>query len=403
MKVALLKLFLMTGSDKYARNLLCDLLVFAHQHRVAHPINKLLKVDPHCFNEEAGEISLAVLARLNLGMTDKRSFEIMNQRYQLTKPALLIAHYLNPRMRKQVVPKRTKKYNIDVNGMEVNTTITFFKSVIRACIANQHQAIDIGSSREIKTRSAMNNTLKKANVMPVRQWWEEGEVIVKYDAQIEHIRTKWFEQPYLQFSHRWFEEDFVEEVRRRQARGQEWQSMFDLVPDALTSDESDTNNSSDAHDDVSDVSDSDMKSFVGDHLNDDFENEVDESDSPGMQEQGADLISQPNSASRLDIESFAAQHDTVPEGSESAVHVNDEESICSSSSDDDSDNEQHKESKALEKQNRKRGRSMQRRGRGVGNRIEDTHSESRRLARQKRPRQGESGFYSLVAKYGTQK
>lgn len=239
MKVCLLKLFLMSGSKQYARSLICDLLIITHQHQVDHPIFRLSEADPHCFNEEPGEISLSVLARLNLGMTDKRSLKVMGQRYRMSKAAMLLAHYLNPRMRKRLIPSRTKKYTIKPEGAEVNATISFFRSMIDACVANQHQMVQISGRRSVKTRSGMNSSLLTASQLPIRKWWNTGEVEEKFDQQIEHIRVKWLDKPYCTFSRPWFEDDLVAKVRDHQSKDEDWHYLFALVPEALSSDDPD--------------------------------------------------------------------------------------------------------------------------------------------------------------------
>ena len=157
MKVCLLKLFLMSGSNQYGRALCCDLLVYTHQQQVNHPIHKLMQADPHCFNEESGEISLSCLARLNLGMTDKRSLSVMEERFRMTKASLLIAHYLNPRMRKRLVPVRTKKFHIDPVGTEVQTTINFFVNLIAGLIAYCYQ----------EKKPSLNLTQQQTDLLPV--------------------------------------------------------------------------------------------------------------------------------------------------------------------------------------------------------------------------------------------
>ena len=246
MKVALLKLFLMSGQGQYARSLMCDLLVMTHQRRHVHPIHKLAIADPHCFNEEAGEISLSVLARLNLGMKDKRSLDVMTQRFQMSKASMLISHYLNPAMRRRVIPKRTKKYTIDPIGQEVQTTTHFFRGVILACIANQHQDVEINGNKSIQNKSGMNQMRNRASVLPQRRWWNQGEVNAKFDAQVDHMKRLWFTQPYCSFAHPWFKDAFISKVNDLKVAGAEWEGEFDVVPDAMTSESNSGGNSSDA-------------------------------------------------------------------------------------------------------------------------------------------------------------
>ena len=382
MKVCLLKLFLMSGNNQYARALLCDLLVFTHQQGFRHPIFQLLLADPHCFNEEPGEISLSVLARLNLGMTDKRSLKTMQNRYRLSKASMLIAHYLNPRMQKRLIPHRTKKYNIDPHGTEVKTTTSFFEKLINACLVNQHQMVEIRARKSIARRTDMNSSLMKASVLPKRKWWIEGEVNGKFDQQIEHIKTKWLTEEYCRFSLPWFEATFVSQVRERKSNGQEWRELFDVVPEALTSESSDNGD-----DDVNGPGVQISSSDESEHNESDDDGSESDSYQVGLGNAG---FGQPS----------PVLGGTPAEMSESE-NAEDEESSADSS-------EGRERVKGLCLLNARRGSGQLKRPRSESSKQRSQRKEQEEKAlnlsqaRNRRRRDDERGFYTLVQKYGRQ-
>jgi hypothetical protein len=261
MKICILKLFLLTGQGQYARSLICDLLIQSHQRDTKHAVWNLSRTDPNCFNEEAGEISLSVLARLTAG-TDKRDLDMMRQRYRLVKSTLVVAHHTQAVGRERVVPKRTTKYEIDVNGAEVRATADHFNEVIRKCEVNQYQCIQPPKvTTVVKNAQAYTSHLVTASHLPKRRWWSvghESETGTSFDKQVRHIKQKWFNIEYCKFSRPWFEPTFVDKVRRFKVAGQEWLHLFNVVPNALTDDEGDID-----EDDADDADDADVGSRSG--------------------------------------------------------------------------------------------------------------------------------------------
>ena len=130
-------------------------------------------------------------------------------------------------MRRRVIPKRTKKYTIDPIGQEVQTTTHFFRGVILACIANQHQDVEINGNKSIQNKSGMNQMLNRASVLPQRRWWNQGEVNAKFDAQVDHMKRLWFTQPYCTFAHPWFKDAFIRKMNVLKVADAEWEDDFD--------------------------------------------------------------------------------------------------------------------------------------------------------------------------------
>ena len=207
MKVSMLRLFLSTGQGQYARCLICDLLIQSHQFRNGHAVWKLTRADPNCFNEEAGEISLSVLSRLTAG-ADRRNIDLMQRRYRLTKSSLVVAHHMKSASRwRSMIPRRTKKYVIDVDGAEVSTTLHYFQDVIRKCKVNQHQIAQLPAKTTVVKRSAdYNAALVRASHLPTRLWWDashDAKLEDAFDYHVKHIDQKWLSAEYCQWSKPW--------------------------------------------------------------------------------------------------------------------------------------------------------------------------------------------------------
>lgn len=222
----MLKLFLMTGQNQYARGLICDLLVQFYQCRNGLVPWKLFMADLHCFNEEAGEISLSVLSRMTQGNTEMRNFDRMARRYRMSRAALQVSHFLDRKNRASIVPPRIHKYNIDVDGEEVTTTVTFFKKVIRQCVGNLFQTID-PSVEKIKRTSDLSRHLLRASSMPKAAWIKKGEVLKLFVKQITFIKEKWFAKGYCEFAHNWFDRSCVDAARLRMRAGDDFETVLD--------------------------------------------------------------------------------------------------------------------------------------------------------------------------------
>ena len=56
-----------------------------------------------------------------------------------------------------------------------------------------------------------------------------------FDYQVKHIEQKWLSEEYCQWSKDWFAPSFVDQVRLAKSQGVDCERMFDTVPDAVTS------------------------------------------------------------------------------------------------------------------------------------------------------------------------
>ena len=235
-KVAMLKLFLITDQNQYARGLICDLLVQYHQCQNDLAPWKLFMADLHCFNEEAGEISLSVLGRMTQANSQRRNIDGMASRYRLARPALKVSHYLDRKNSASVVPNRTRKYTVDRKGEEVTTTVTFFRKVIRQCMANIFQVVDPHVIK-IKKSSDMAAKLLRGSAMPKKIWVPQGEVHVRFMKQVNFMQAKWFDKEYCEFAHRWFEDAPVAAARQRMIEGEDFETVLDEELRGESSDE----------------------------------------------------------------------------------------------------------------------------------------------------------------------
>jgi len=323
----------------------------------------------------------------------------MEERFRMTKASLLIAHYLNPRMRKRLVPGRTNKFHMDPVGTEVQTTINFFVNLIAACSANQHQSVVIGGKKQIKNRSQMLGMLSRASALPKRQWWEEGQVMKKLDAQVEHMRIKWVTDEYCKFAHPWFQDAFVQNVRAKQRSGLDWQGMFDVVPDALTGSEG--------------GSDSDSGATFPSEVQEGEESSGDDDPSSAA----ADVSENSEGGSSRDLEEEKVVMQSGEEEEEGRMGDGAEDGILKSQSEGtEAENEGSSDDSrasgrglinaaASRKRSRRRSAELKRRrkrklegGDGSG-----APRGSLQLARDKGTRRQERGFYKTLEQYGWQR
>ena len=279
-KVAMLKLFLITDQNQYARGLICDLLVQYHQCENDLAPWKLFMADLHCFNEEAGEISLSVLGRMTQANSQRRNIHGMANRYRLVRPALKVSHFLDRKNSASVVPNRTRKYTVDRQGEEVTTTVTFFRKVIRQCMANIYQVVD-PQVIKIKKSSDMAARLLRGSAMPKKIWVRQGEVHVLFMKQVNFMQAKWFDKEYCEFAHRWFENAPVAAARQRMIDGEDFETVLD---EELRGESSDKEEESD-EEQASEAECGDA--FV---VDDSLELSSEESESPTEDEGRADLF-----------------------------------------------------------------------------------------------------------------
>ena len=358
-------------------------------------------MDPNCFNEEAGEISLSVLARMTAG-TDRRDIDIMQQRYRLTKPSLVVAHHMKSASRERsLIPSRVKKYEIDVEGLEVATTLNYFQEIIRKCKANQHQIVQIPATTKVVKRSAdFIALLVRASHLPKRMWWDashDSQIEAAFDAQVKHVRERWLDEEYCQFAKPWFAPSFVDRVRRAKAQGGNWEQLFNVVPDAKTSsDDSGSDEEKEMEDENSEESsndddDDDSSIMTGDVQSEEEENENLEADGHGSSDEGNHATEMKNPSSH--VGSDGGQGRPPPRG-RSAVDSkrvkrhrgtgHQRRASTFSMTDDDPESDADDEGASQGRSNR------------FGN-------ETRALARnRKRRRQEEIGFYHLINKFGNQ-
>jgi hypothetical protein len=227
--------------------------------------------DLHCFNEEAGEISLSILSRMTQGNTEMRNLDRMARRYRLSRAALQASHFMDRKNSASIVPKRTRKYNIDVNGEEVSTTATFFKKVIRQCLGNVFQTIE-PSVEKIKKSSGLNRHLLRASTMPKALRLKRGQVHTLFTAQIKFIRERWIDVTYCDFARSWFDENRSAAAFRRMMAGDDFETVL----------EEELRSKSDAEDDDPDVEDSGSDD-AGTEVN--ISSDDSEADAPGTDDE----------------------------------------------------------------------------------------------------------------------
>jgi hypothetical protein len=304
-----------------------------------------------------------------------------------------------------MIPSRTKKYVIDVDGAEVSTTLHYFQDVIRKCKVNQHQIAQLPAKTTVVKRSAdYNAALVRASHLPKRLWWDashDAQLEGAFDYHVKHIEQKWLSEEYCQWSKPWFAPSFVDEVRLARSQGVDCERMFDTVPDAVTS-SSDSSSSTTASSDVSDLDDDEQDEEVDSDGDDgDFFEENGSGDSPDT-----GLSSEDISESDQDLQS-ASLGATVSQSSPRPVRFH--RGILGKRQVPATPVRGSNRSK---RPRRPALRNVNATGIGSDADVEDEVDSQQRSsrgvtstshARNVRRRRQETGFYSLVNKYGSQR
>jgi hypothetical protein len=301
--------------------------------------------------------------------------------------------------RTNMIPKRTRKYEIDITGPEVKTTIDYMHDCIRKCIANQYQVIQPAkSATKAKNTLAYNTLLARASQMPKRRWpkrrwWNadhQADVLDAFDVQVRHIEEKWLAPEYCKFSRPWFTAEFIDKVRGLKEQGQEWVHLFDQVPDALTDDEEEVGNAgSDAKSEMDVANGSGGSNVDGAESVPDAENAADPDEDSQSDQQSIEI------SSSSDVESDAVSE--VTSQSKAVGHRN-RYSVSSRRrgrrprrSSGDADESQSQEDEGSDTQ-------------GYGGQLPASRRRSKgwSTARNRKFRRRETGFYTLQTKYGRQ-
>ena len=123
----LLDVFIQLKHVGYARVLFMHLCILRHLKKVHHPVMELFLKNPATLNEESGELTLSVLARLSCQDSHKSMISHMRELYILSRFAATLHSRLSTES--DLLPPRRRRKFIDSEGMEVVTTSAFISRV----------------------------------------------------------------------------------------------------------------------------------------------------------------------------------------------------------------------------------------------------------------------------------
>lgn len=188
----MLKIFLLTNCKDYKYGTLAALLVLYHLRESKHPVFETLELFPGMLNEEPGEISLSVLARLQTSAKVRCNRELMSANYQLIPRLSSITATMDAICGISL----TSGYKrIKPGGPDVSAASAFFLKVIRDLKAKQfrHYTGDPNSWKSLQ------DALKTAaNVAPE-----------PYLRPTKHLLEGTYAKWRTQMKQRWVRDDVV--------------------------------------------------------------------------------------------------------------------------------------------------------------------------------------------------
>jgi hypothetical protein len=137
--VRVLWLFIKIGGrqcSEYIRGMLCHLNMLHHLKTVKHPIWTMWKTNVSVFNEEAGELSLSVLARLTSSTPSQSSLSQLNNKFRLIRLQLQCAQDLNVELSRHSAGNSHHHQRISPRSADCVATAVHFAQIIRQMVSN---------------------------------------------------------------------------------------------------------------------------------------------------------------------------------------------------------------------------------------------------------------------------
>lgn len=126
--VRLLWMILSLESGPYSRCMLLSMLTELYWNQNNFPIADILQNDVRTANEERGEITLSILARMVVGDPERGKHSKLSDMYSLISYCRALCHQLDKDM--NVTPPTSKHYKIRDNAPEIPKIVTFFKQTL---------------------------------------------------------------------------------------------------------------------------------------------------------------------------------------------------------------------------------------------------------------------------------
>ena len=149
--VYMLKIMLMTNSRDYKFGIISSLLLLIHYQLTGHPIFNQMEMYDGMLNEEPGEVSLSVLARMQHAPKVRQSRYLMDINYKLLPQFSRVWSTFE-----ELTGEETESgyHTIPLDSDEVVATTQFFRGMIRRIVGKQFNHYSQDSSNWVSLEQA---------------------------------------------------------------------------------------------------------------------------------------------------------------------------------------------------------------------------------------------------------
>lgn len=189
----MLKIFLVTRCREYTYGTLAAILVLLHLRDIKHPVYDSLEMFPGLLNEEPGEISLGVLARLQPSTQVQQSQQLMSENYQLIPRLSRVTATMESICG---ISNASGYMTIKPTGGDLSSAVEFFRKTIRELRSKQFRHYTGDPSSWVDYQRAMASADNKE---------PEPYLPVSSAALLRDAHRKWL----VQLRTRWIRESVV--------------------------------------------------------------------------------------------------------------------------------------------------------------------------------------------------
>lgn len=173
--------------SEYIRGMIIHINVLAHLERVNHPVWTMWKTNVSAFNEEAGELSFSVLARMTNANASRSDLKLANAKFRLIRTQLTTADDLECDLSRHQQGSRHHHQSLKVDCPDVLATAAHFQLVIRQMVANTF----VVASDELVPQFKSNHKVPEGLVAVVgpdnATWIKDAETAA---SQLSDLTTK---------------------------------------------------------------------------------------------------------------------------------------------------------------------------------------------------------------------
>jgi hypothetical protein len=176
----------------YTQSVLMQILMIAHQQSNGLPMWTILSHSLSCYNEEAGEIAFAMLARCVRGDSSRVFFEHMEKSFLLLHGYASTERIIKEHRSGVDEESVNWRRRIDPTGIPVQETTSFVRSTLRQIrfkTYKQYPRIKKGKPKAYKKREEAMAQMVKYEKKAKSLW--EVDVQAALETQIEKCKTKY--------------------------------------------------------------------------------------------------------------------------------------------------------------------------------------------------------------------